>query len=68
MPIKLNPCRSCGSKRHIVWKEFPSASYSVQCAKCGNHTKEHAAHSEDEADAAWNAANPKEGNPDAKNT
>lgn len=68
MPIKLNPCRVCSGGQQTVWKDYPGALYSVQCAKCGNNTKDHITQNEIEAYAAWNAANPKEGTLDDAQT
>ena len=61
MPIKLNPCAKCGGtpERRFNWEH--KAPHYVCCTVCFEISTPKSGR--DKADAAWNAANPKEGNP-----
>ena len=69
MPIKPNPCVKCGSTHIIITQvgypitKSTAITSRVRCARCG-YTVMMEAFTEQDALAAWNAANPKEGNTD----
>jgi uncharacterized Zn finger protein (UPF0148 family) len=57
--IKLNPCKMCGampnrSTDYVLRRE----TYTVYCPVCGNEIED-SKYTMDEAEAAWNADNPK---------
>ena len=65
MPIELNPCVKCGGvAKRGNWKSnetnltYAAKMYYCICTECKNNvqTKD----GKEQADAAWNAANPKE--------
>jgi len=72
MLIELNPCVKCGGKpirengrkderENDFWTM--ARVYFCTCGKCG---KFEYGYSRKESDAAWNAANPKEAEPNAR--
>ena len=69
MPIELNPCVKCGRrpKRGFNGRWSNPYTFYVFCPRCGNGLlTKHG--TRDLSDAAWNAANPKEGKPNDTQT
>lgn len=58
--VKLNPCAKCGeSPIRERWEYHEKTICTVYCPECDNEITE-VKYTQDDADAAWNAANPKE--------
>lgn len=61
--IKINPCAKCRKTTGIVrWVLYPDSTttlYSTSCSRCRSG-KDIRKPTREEADAAWNAANPVE--------
>ena len=60
MPIELNPCGLCGEKSTPLHYPVGRKAYEFSriCPKCGNQSEWKPTRKD--ANAAWNAANPKE--------
>lgn len=71
MPIKLNPCAKCGGRARIAISivfhglKITLVDCMYECKKCGFHNTHYRTLTLKNAKNDWNAANPKEDEPNA---